>query len=152
MSAPSRPVSARAVSRRPSPAPEAQGRLYIDPTRIPPGVRLLWVREATLGQPDQDNVERNLMNGWSPVTADAFPDLVPPTLPGTTRSDTLVRRGGLILMQRAIERCEEDEDRLRRTNQEILEAVDADRRGDRNFQPTRELHSRTERNGRFEDA
>lgn len=68
----------------------------IDPWSIkaPPGWTYQWVRTALLGEPDPENVEKRLNNGWAFV--------VPETHPGAPVStvEKAIETSGLILMQK----------------------------------------------------
>lgn len=106
---------------------QGRGRLYVDPTKIPAGVRYCWIRAATLGQPDDDNVIQALEMGWKPVPPDRHPELVPPSFGERVRPTDHILKGGQILMERAEEICAEDEETLREMNLQVLREVDSDR-------------------------
>jgi len=77
-----------------------QSALHVPKSEIPKGVVYRWVREYIQGEPDDNNVEQRLRNGWTPVPADRHPTLVAPPLPGRTQENHgVIRRGGLILCQ-----------------------------------------------------
>lgn len=140
MSKPTRAAQTRSVQARPAvgAGSEFQGRLYIDPSLIPPGTELQWVREETLGQYDEGNIQANLeQRGFRPATTDEFPTLAPPVLPGREREGGLIRRGGLVLMARPAQvgvseraqRKASDEATLRAVNKELEKGMDG-----KNFQ------------------
>ena len=68
----------------------------IDPFSItaPPGTTYQWVRCALLGEPDPENVELRLKNGWTFVAPAAHPGA-----PVST-AEKAIAACGLILMQR----------------------------------------------------
>lgn len=68
----------------------------------PPGVTYRWVRTALMGEPDLDNLEDAVRNGWGFVPPSAHPD-VP-----ATDAEVAIERRGLILM-----RCDSAEVDLR---------------------------------------
>lgn len=106
---------------------QSRGRLYVDPTKIPAGVRYCWIRASTLGQPDDDNVIQALEMGWKPVPPDRHPELVPPSFGDRARPADHILKGGQILMERPEEICAEDDATLREINLQVLREVDSDR-------------------------
>lgn len=168
MSKVTRAAQTRSVQARPAVGGSAdfQGRLHIDPSLIPPGTELQWVREETLGQYDEGNIQANLeQRGFRPATVEEFPTLAPPTLPGRERQGGLIRRGGLVLMARPADvgeaerahRKASDDATLRAVNKELEKGMDG-----KNFQrsPDSAVHVSTDRgvagggsgDGRFADA
>jgi hypothetical protein len=102
MAPPTRQSGARAAATRPLPRTQATGRLHIDKSKVPPNKVYAWVRESMLNEHDPANVQNRLMEGWTAVPADRHSELVPPVLPGeedTAPKATLIRRGGLLLME-----------------------------------------------------
>lgn len=90
---------------------------YVDPSTIPAESRYFWMRESTLGQPDEANVTKMMMAGWKPVPATRHPELIPPRLPGREDEMTqIIRRGGLILMEKPEAMVQEAERYLRELN------------------------------------
>lgn len=127
---------------------QSRGRLYVNPEFIPAGVRYKWVRAATLGQPDNDNVLEALEMGWKPVPPDRHPELVPPNFMGLDRPVDHIAKGGQILMERPEEICAEDEEILRGINLQILREVDSGRAREQarrtpTMPPLREMSHRT---------
>ena len=68
----------------------------IDPWAIqaPPGTTYMWVRCALLGEPDPENVEVRLNNGWKFVEPKVWPGA-----PLST-AEKAIETGGLILMEK----------------------------------------------------
>lgn len=157
-----RGADTRAAGQRRGSTADGRGRLHVDPRLLPQDVELKWVRETYLGQHDGDNVQANMEDAWEPATAAQYPSLVPPPLPGApTDTHGLIRRGGMILMQRPKEYGDEDRAAFAKQNAEILASVDRDRRANtqlldgENFQALRQdpnENAATVRKGRFADA
>jgi hypothetical protein len=127
MAQPSRSSTTRAADgREPIMDMQPRGKLHIDPARIPPGTRYSWIRFSTLGQPDDENVSDMMQQGYRPVPADRHPELVAPPMPGR-EADTLVRRGGQILMEIPEDWALQREEYRRQQTQAVLLAVDKDR-------------------------
>ena len=79
---------------------EDKGVLHIPREIIPKGMVYSWVGEYLLGEPTDNNVEKRLRGGWTPVESSKHPELAAPALPGRERTDHgVIRRGGLILCQ-----------------------------------------------------
>lgn len=100
-----RAVESRAAGKRTMPQTRHVGALYIpEEIRLEAkkrGMVLRWVAETVEGAPRAVNVQNRLMNGWQPVMADRYPQLVPPVLPGQ-QPEQIIRRGGQILVERPI--------------------------------------------------
>lgn len=126
MAQPARAAQTRATQQRFIPA-ESRGKLHIDPSCIPPGIELRWVREETLGEPDSGNITDRLENSWAPIERDRMPTLAPPMLPGYKPQDNFIRKGGLLLMGRAKELCDEERAQYREYNESVLKSLDKDR-------------------------
>jgi hypothetical protein len=60
---------------------------------IPAGFSYEWKRESVHGQPDNENMRNMRENHWKPVPASRHPELA-------IEGDTIIRRGGTILMER----------------------------------------------------
>lgn len=58
----------------------------------PDGVTYNWVRTSLLGEPDYENLDERIRNGWKFVTPDSHPDMA------NTTVDIAIERQGLILM------------------------------------------------------
>ena len=67
--------------------------LEFDQSIIPPGLSYEWKRESTFAQPDREHQIALRENHWTPVPADRHPELAP-------EGETVIRRGGELLMQR----------------------------------------------------
>jgi len=101
-----------------------QSRLYVDPALIPKGYGYAWVREATLQEPDPDNVTMKMVGGWKPVPAERHPDMVPPPMPGYEDSvPTVVRRGGLLLCERPMRDIMADRAEIAAENADIIRDI-----------------------------
>jgi hypothetical protein len=135
-----RAATSRTLSARPAigGAVDTRGRLHIDPSHIPPGMEVQWVRESVYGEYDEGNLEANLeQRGFQPATTDDFPGLAPPEFIRKRRDDNLIRRGGLVLMFRPTEvgvaeraeRKRADEATIRAVNKELEKGMDG-----KNFQ------------------
>lgn len=120
----SRSARTRASEQRAVPATHYQSRLYVPPHMIPKGFTYAWVREATLNEPDPDNVTDRLILGWKPVPATDHPEMVPPPLPGyEDQVPTIIRRGGLILCKRPTKDVVADRRLMEHENIQMLQDV-----------------------------
>lgn len=73
--------------------------------KAPEGVTYEWARTALLGEPDLENIERRIANGWTFVTQEAHPGIE------FTGFAEVVERNGLALMQKPtidVERAREE--------------------------------------------
>lgn len=134
--------------------PEFVGHLYFPEDQIPNEVEYKWVRASVLGQPDRENLQRNMLEGWRFVPPDRHPDLVPPELPGES-PEPFIRRGANVLMERKKSRCEAVRRAIAEENARVLRDVDHERVASldgKNFVPTQEIVSRRETNGQFDDG
>lgn len=154
-----RSATTRAQTARPDvAASQYNSRLHVDPSLIPPGEEWQWIREATLGQPDFENVDARLDAGWTPVTTQEAPRFKRVSIPGRAVTDDLVRRGGLMLVKRPKEIGDAERAALAQQNKQILASVDKDRRASVHGQGVSADHSAFEGvrstidNGRFPDA
>ncbi len=151
-----RSATTRAQTARPTFNPK--NRRDIDPSAIPSNEEWQWKREATLGQPDDGNIETHLVAGWAPVTLEDYPSFMRVSLPGRQASDNLIRSQGLILMKRPKEIGDAERAEYAAINRQILASVDKDRRasvhgaGVRADDPAFEGVRSTIDNGRFPDA
>lgn len=59
----------------------------------PPGITYNWVRTSLLGEPDMENLEGRINNGWTFVRPSAHPEMQ------TEDAAIAFEHGGLILMQ-----------------------------------------------------
>lgn len=66
---------------------------YIDPRLIKPGWSYEWKRESVHGQPSTEHMINMRENHWKPVPADRHPQLA-------AAGETVIRRGGTVLMER----------------------------------------------------
>jgi len=67
--------------------------LEFDRSIIPPGRSYEWKRESVFAQPDREHQIGLRENHWSAVPADRHPELA-------SVGETVIRRGGCILMER----------------------------------------------------
>ena len=112
-----------AVERR-HPQAAYKGRLFVDKERIPKGTTYAWVRESFLNQPDDNNMVDRMVQGWKAVPADRHPELVPPPLPGREHEKaSLIRRGGLILMELPTAIFKEIQEQKREENADIMNSI-----------------------------
>ena len=96
----SRAAESREAGQRKRPETHFQSKLYVPKDKIPVGMTYAWVREATLNEPDPDNMTDRMIKGWQPVPANRHPEMVPPPLPGYEGLEVqVIRRGGLILCE-----------------------------------------------------
>lgn len=96
----SRTAETREAGMRKRPETHFQSKLYVPKDKIPTGMTYAWVREATLNEPDPDNMTDRMIKGWQPVPANRHPEMVPPPLPGYEGMEVqVIRRGGLILCE-----------------------------------------------------
>jgi hypothetical protein len=96
----SRAAESREAGQRKRPETHFQSKLYVPKDKIPTGMTYAWVREATLNEPDPDNMTDRMIKGWQPVPANRHPEMVPPPLPGYEGMEVqVIRRGGLILCE-----------------------------------------------------
>jgi len=126
MAQPARSTETRAVQQRFVPA-DSRGKLHIDPKHIPAGVELRWVRESSMGEVDNENVTDRLEQDWVPIERDKIPSLSPPMLPGHVPPDNFIRRGGLILMGRSKEQCDEERRQFKEYNESVVNSLDKSR-------------------------
>src|SRR6185503_19450124 len=47
---------------------------YIDPKKIPAGMRYTWLRHSICGEPDDANLAAFRRRGWTPVPASRHPE------------------------------------------------------------------------------
>lgn len=117
----------RASSVRPVIAGDPRGRLWVDQALLDPSSEYQWIRESTLGERDEGNLQLAMdENGFVPVDAKEIPSAAGSRLPGQKVADGLIRRGGLILMKRPREWADEQADMLRRANAEAIAGVTKD--------------------------
>jgi hypothetical protein len=94
-----RATTSRIATQRPLASGAARNRLDVDLTGLPDDLEAVFVREETLGQYDQGNIEHALARGLTPATTDMLPNNAPVVLPGREPPNhNLIRRGGQILM------------------------------------------------------
>ncbi len=131
-------IDTRTASRR----DDGQRGPNIRPQDIPAGMVWKWAREKALGARDEMNMSDNQFNGWVPVDGRKYPHLLPPLYPGQERTDTAIRHGANILLERAKELCDEDQAELDQLNAQALESVDSDRRGEAIVNDSRSINTR----------
>jgi hypothetical protein len=155
----SRAQQTRAATARPMIAPNQKGKLDIDVSSLPPDLEATWIRESTLGEYDDNNVQDAMERGYRPVEAKDLPGYQTFKLPGargsTMPDDTLVRKGGVVLMARDRRLAEAERAAYADETAENLRSValepSAPKDG-RNFQDTpAEFSVQTERRGRFSE-
>lgn len=100
-----RAETSRAASARPAIGGQInRGRLEIDVSALPDDVEPTWIREIERGEYQHDNVASAMERGYVPVEASQLPQYKSRALPGapvgTQTDDTLIRRGGMVLMAR----------------------------------------------------
>ena len=104
MSRTPRAAESRVAMTRPTIGGGHRGRLDIDVSDLPDDVEATWIRETFLGQYDDDNITSAMERGFRPVTKGDLPRYTAHRLPGARGSavsdDTLIRRGGQVLMMR----------------------------------------------------
>lgn len=119
-----RAATTRKAGTRATPRAGYRSRLYVDPEMIPRGMRYRWVRETNLNEPDDARITDMMMIGWQPVPADRHPEMIPPPLPGREKEPPqVIRRGGLILMERPVKEVNLDAAELREENMELLQTI-----------------------------
>lgn len=98
----SRAQAERRATQRPGIGSQYQGRLHIDPKLLDTAnFEFTWIREESMGERDAGNIHSALNDqGYEPVDASKYPHLKGRSLPGHESKDTLIRRGGQILMAR----------------------------------------------------
>lgn len=90
----------------------------------PADMEYFRVRESLLGEPDANNMSKRLQEDWYPVPASRHPELIPPTMPGYEGVETsILRDGGLVLMEKPREFVEEDRRKQQAKQQAIMEGI-----------------------------
>lgn len=134
----SREATTRQAEARPALGQEERGRLYVDPSLLDPAFDYQWVRESVLGEYDEGNLQTSMeVRGFVPVESSSMKSIAPIQLPGRKAADTLIRRGGLILMKRAKEIAQDQRAAEREANEAAVAGVTKDlsqRMDGRNFQ------------------
>jgi hypothetical protein len=158
----SRAQETRTSTARPVIGGNEKGRLDLDFSAITAsGMEVQWIREATLGEYDDDNVQLAMERGFTPVEAKDLPGFTTHRLPGARGSkmpdDTLVRRGGLVAMARPQQLAQAERAAHRRENADAIRSVAAGElsapKDGINFQNiTPEFEMKTERKGRFSET
>lgn len=130
MAHPSREASSRLALSRPAIGGDFKGRLWLDPSTLDPSFDYQWIRESTLGERDEGNLQMAMDdNGFVPVDSKELPGAAGSRLPGQKAADGLIRRGGLILMKRNREIAQEQELQLRVANEQAVAGVTKDLSG-----------------------
>lgn len=120
----SRTANTRETEQRAVPQTHFQSKLHVPQGKIPDNMTYAWVREATLNEPDPDNMTDRMIRGWQPVPAARHPEMVPPPLPGYEGLEVqVIRRGGLILCERYTRDVQETRYERDRENMEMLEDI-----------------------------
>lgn len=88
-------------TQRPALAADRKSRLYVPQHLIPENKVWRWFAESVYNAPNDGRIEDALMSGWKAVDGTQYAGLRAPPLPGReeTAKDTLVRKGGQILME-----------------------------------------------------
>jgi len=95
-----RPARDAREGQRPQLTSDRKSRLYIPPHLKPSDKEWRWFAESVHNAPNDGRIEDALMNGWKPVDGSQYAGLQAPSLPGREeKKDTLVRKGGQILME-----------------------------------------------------
>lgn len=128
MANPSRAAATRAAQARPAIGGEARPRLWLDPSTLDPNFDYTWIRESTLGEYDEGNIQTAMSDqGYEPVLAEEMPLAVAPVLPGRKApADRLIRRGGQILMKRSKEIAQDHAEALADANRAAIAGVTKD--------------------------
>lgn len=124
----SRAEQARSAERRPRVKNRMFGALAI-PEEIRKrfksrGLGLQWMAESVYGEVGDvsTKLQNRMMNGWQPVAVEEAEEVAPIPLPGK-QADTIIRRGGQILMKKPLKEIAEDQEELRRINMRELRSV-----------------------------
>jgi hypothetical protein len=128
---PSREATSRVAQSRPAIGGDFRGRLWVDPTTLDPSFDYQWIRESTLGERDEGNLQYAMdVNGFVPVDSKELPGAAGARLPGQKETtEKLIRRGGLILMKRSKEIAQEQEMELQAANEAAVAGVTKDLSG-----------------------
>lgn len=122
-----RESTTRRAQARVTPQAGYQGRLYIDPLKIPKGFTYAWKRSHARNQPDPDNMRLNLQRGWRPVPADRHPEWSPPSMKAIFgdqfEAPSVITNGGLILCERDTRSVKMDQDKLAQENMQRIMGV-----------------------------
>jgi hypothetical protein len=94
------------------------------PTPNPqPGWTFRWIRTSMMGQADPTNTSAKFREGYEPVKAEDFPELMMQADPNS-RFKGNVEIGGLLLCKAPIEMADERNEYYRKQAQSQIEAVD----------------------------
>ncbi len=74
----------------------ARNRFDLDLAKKPRGVSYNWKAQTIVGQENTEGMVTAEMNGWTPVPADRHPEI----MGRRATKEQVIRRGGLILMER----------------------------------------------------
>lgn len=75
--------------------------LYIDPKLVPEGWVWKWLARTVLGIPDYERENAKFSDGWAPVRASDFPELL-----GNRISDPEINNHGNVVMRKGLLLCE----------------------------------------------
>lgn len=102
-----------------------QDPLYIDPNIIPPDVKYRWVRDSVYGQPDPGRMAVMERKGWTPVPSSRHPEygsnITSVHKPSHYRGYIYFK--GLVLCERALIYCEEEERMAAEENYKVQNAM-----------------------------
>jgi hypothetical protein len=119
-----RGAQSRRAEGRPQRKSRYQGRTYVNPDVIPKGMTYSWLAESVLNEPQPDNITMKMVNGWKPVPASRHPEMVAPPLPGYEGSEaTIIRRGGLLLVEKPTRDVRDEQRELAEENRQIMEGI-----------------------------
>ncbi len=123
----SRQQQTRAYSMRPSIGPGSPAILHVDTSKLPRDLEVMWATKSVLGSENLENIRLQMGRGFYPVLASEMPDEASQLLPGQAHSEnSLVERGGLVLMKRPRALGDEERGLLAADNAEVLRAVNRD--------------------------
>ncbi len=108
-------VPQRAGQRRSPGSSSSDKRFYLDPTVIPDGFDYEWKRITYMGMQDTEHQIDLAENGWTPVPAKRHPDKAG----RKAEPESMIIRGGLVLMERPVDLTKEarDEDETKAKEQ-----------------------------------
>lgn len=99
--------------------------VYVPPSTLPepdprPGIVHRWVATHIMGQSDPTNVSKKLREGWEPVKAEDYPELM---LVGNAKTGN-VEIGGLMLCKMSVEQARARDEYYAQQAQAQMSSVD----------------------------